>query len=331
MKYIVNFSGGKDSTAMLLMLLERKQQIDYIVYADTGKDFPQMHDHIKQLAEYIHDNYPTAPPITTLKSDKSFDYLMFDHIKTRGKNKGKCGYGWATVLTRWCTSELKTKIIDKFKMSIGSDYVQYIGIAIDEPKQLRDIPNMRYPLAEWKITEAEALQYCYEKGFYWGGLYEHFDRVSCWCCPLKNLRELKALWKFYPDLWAELKEMDARAFNRFRADYSVEELEQKFCREDREKFAQMSLFDDKENAGEVIKKVYIPACAEHEGVKGVSVNLKWICPVCGQPRGEVVKTRSYDGSCVLYCDGWTNPCGHIDKYVDCVNEAVENGLNGGGQ
>lgn len=41
MKRIVNLSGGKDSTALLLMLLERGAQIDYIVFADTGKDFPQ--------------------------------------------------------------------------------------------------------------------------------------------------------------------------------------------------------------------------------------------------------------------------------------------------
>ena len=41
-KYIVNLSGGKDSTAMLLMLLEKGCPVDYILFADTGKDFPQM-------------------------------------------------------------------------------------------------------------------------------------------------------------------------------------------------------------------------------------------------------------------------------------------------
>lgn len=40
MKRIVNLSGGKDSTAMLLMMLENDIAIDYIVFADTGKDFP---------------------------------------------------------------------------------------------------------------------------------------------------------------------------------------------------------------------------------------------------------------------------------------------------
>lgn len=58
MKYIVNLSGGKDSTAMLLMLLEKACPIDYIIFADTGKDFPQMRTHIERLGEYIKDHYP---------------------------------------------------------------------------------------------------------------------------------------------------------------------------------------------------------------------------------------------------------------------------------
>lgn len=233
MKHIVNLSGGKDSTAMLLMMLDRGMLIDYIVFADTCKDFPQMLEHLTQLANYIKINYPTAPAITTLKADKSFDYFMFEHKRTRGKHIGDCGYGWASMRARWCTSTLKGRVIDNFIKSLNDDYIQYIGIAVDEPKRLHHgNAHMRYPLVDWGITEAAALQYCYERGFDWDGLYKHFDRVSCWCCPLKNLRELKTLWKHYPELWAELREMDERSYNRFRADYSVADLEKRFERED---------------------------------------------------------------------------------------------------
>lgn len=78
------------------------------------------------------------------------------------------------------------------------------------------------------MTEADCLRYCYERGYDWGGLYEHFRRVSCWCCPLQSLEELRQLYRHYPELWEQLKTWDRRTWRKFRADYSVEELEVRF-------------------------------------------------------------------------------------------------------
>ena len=232
MKHIVSFSGGKDSTAMLLRMLEENWVIDDIIFCDTGKDFPQMIEHINKVETYIYSKY--GRKITKLKSDKSFDYYMFEHIKTRGKNKGKKGYGWATMRCRWCTTLLKTRVVDSYLSKIGKsneDYVEYIGIAADETNRIGD---KIYPLVEWGMTESDCLKYCYERGFDWGGLYEHFDRLSCWCCPLKNQKELKILYKYYPELWQELKEMDKKAYNEFKRGHSVEELELKFKKQEDE-------------------------------------------------------------------------------------------------
>lgn len=223
MKHIVSFSGGKDSTAMLLRMLEENMQVDEIIYCDTYKEFPQMYKHIEKIKKYIKEKYNKE--ITTLKAEKDFDYYMFEHEKTRGKNKGKRGYGWSTMLCRWCTSNLKTNVINKYLKAKNEEYTEYIGIACDEPKRIKD---KCYPLIDWGMTEKDCLHYCYERGFDWEGLYEHFDRVSCWCCPLKNLKELKTLYTHYPELWEELKEMDKKSYNQFRKDYSVKELEAKF-------------------------------------------------------------------------------------------------------
>ena len=223
MKHIVSFSGGKDSTAMLLRMLEENMQVDEIIYCDTYKEFPQMYKHIEKIKKYIKEKYNKE--ITTLKAENDFDYYMFEHEKTRGKNKGKRGYGWSTMLCRWCTSNLKTNVINKYLKAQNEEYTEYIGIACDEPKRIKD---KCYPLIDWGMTEKDCLHYCYERGFNWEGLYEHFDRVSCWCCPLKNLKELKTLYTHYPELWEELKEMDKKSYNQFRKDYSVKELEEKF-------------------------------------------------------------------------------------------------------
>ena len=141
MKHIVSFSGGKDSTAMLLKMLEDNWTIDEIIYCDTGKEFPQMYEHIKQVKQYIKEKYNKE--ITLLKAEKSFDYYMFEHEKTRGKNKGKKGYGWATMLCRWCTTLLKNQVIDNYlKKYKDEGYTEYIGIAYDEQKRIKD---KRYP------------------------------------------------------------------------------------------------------------------------------------------------------------------------------------------
>ena len=52
-KYIVSLSGGKDSTAMLLRLIEEGYPIDLILFCDTGLEFPQMYDHLKRLEQHI--------------------------------------------------------------------------------------------------------------------------------------------------------------------------------------------------------------------------------------------------------------------------------------
>ena len=75
-----------------------------------------------------------------------------------------------------------------------------------------------------------------------GGLYDEFDRVSCWCCPLQSLKSLRILYHNHPDLWFKLKQMDEKSLNKFRADYSVQDLEDKFKREDYLKKISIRLF-----------------------------------------------------------------------------------------
>lgn len=53
--YVVSFSGGKDSTAMLLRLLELGEQIDEVVFCDTYKEYPQMYRHIEKVKKIVED------------------------------------------------------------------------------------------------------------------------------------------------------------------------------------------------------------------------------------------------------------------------------------
>ncbi|MBM6731829.1 phosphoadenosine phosphosulfate reductase family protein [Megasphaera stantonii] len=228
MKSIVQFSGGKDSTCMLLMMLERGMQIDDIIFCDTTMEFPAMYEHIDKVEKYI------GRPITRLKPPHDFIYYFAQYPKKRGKNKGKLGYGWPRMWARWCTRLFKIDLTAKY-LRCGSEYKLYIGIARDEPKRPeKRMKNVIHPLYDWGITESMALQYCYNHGFDWSGLYEQFRRVSCWCCPLQPLNELRELRKFHPELWRKLLKMDDMVEHKFKPDWSVRHLEQRFAMEDRQ-------------------------------------------------------------------------------------------------
>ena len=66
--------------------------------------------------------------------------------------------------------------------------------------------------------------------------------------------------------------------------------------------------------------VTIPSSSTHGGFGLVTLEISDNCPTCGEKRGEIFATHSYDGSRRLNCDGWNNPCGHIDKYSDIRQE-----------
>ena len=224
-KHIVSFSGGKDSTAMLLMMIEKEIKIDEIIFLDTGAEFPDMYNHIKKVENYINRK------IIILKAENNFEYMMLHYEKKKGKNKGQKGYSWPDFRNRWCTQYLKKSVISKYLKKYKNDeIIEFHGIAADEVERLNKNKekNIRYPLAEWNISEKQALQYCYDKGFTWNGLYKNFDRVSCWCCPLKSLKELRILYKKYPELWTNLEEWDNKTYRKFRSDYSIKELSKKF-------------------------------------------------------------------------------------------------------
>ena len=49
--HVVSFSGGKDSTAMLLRMIELGMPVDVILFCDTGLEFPELYEHIRKVEE----------------------------------------------------------------------------------------------------------------------------------------------------------------------------------------------------------------------------------------------------------------------------------------
>lgn len=226
MRYILSFSGGKDSTFLLLELIRRKYPLDEVVFFDTGWEFPVMYEHIEKCKKICEEN---GVEFTTVYSLYAFDMLFRK-------------YSWCGGACRWGTT-YKQRELDKWAEK-SKDSIVYVGIAADETERLEKerADYKRFPLAEWGITEAECLQGCYDAGFDWGGMYEHLDRLSCKYCANKNLKELRNIRKYYPDVWEELKERQTQTDRPYKgAGKSVFDLERRFTFEDERTVAGLSI------------------------------------------------------------------------------------------
>lgn len=262
-KYIANDSGGKDSRAMVHKLIELGFLLDEVVNFNNGMDFNAITNALKTDKKLLDEH---NIKFTELKPECDFCYKMFDKPVNVGKPNEHKGYSWCGGKCRWGTTD-KNKIIDKY----CEDAIQYVGIAGDEWQRLIGIfefdmeeyqdkkgkikkrPvldkngciqnfkqisnfNKRYPLVEWHMSEKDCLQYCYDKGLNWledgVELYSILDRVSCWCCANKNLKELKNYYLYLPKYWEKLKQLQSKTCRPFKYNkYSVYDLEERFKRE----------------------------------------------------------------------------------------------------
>lgn len=56
--HAISLSGGKDSTCLALLMIERGLPVDAVIWADTGMEFPEMYDHIAKVDEYSYARLP---------------------------------------------------------------------------------------------------------------------------------------------------------------------------------------------------------------------------------------------------------------------------------
>lgn len=234
MKYIASVSFGKDSLAMLLKLIEDKMPLDEVVFYDTGMEFNAIYNIRNIILPLLKNN---DIKFVELKPNQPFLYTMFEKPVNKRNGDKSFGYSWCGGRCRWGTTE-KLKAIEKY---CKGNY-EYVGIAVDEPDRLNKERkgSKLFPLAKWNMTEKDCLEFCYDRGFNWLEdeieLYSILDRVSCWCCCNKNLKELRNYYKYLPKYWSKLKDLQSRTSRPMKYNkYTVFDLEEKFSKDIAEK------------------------------------------------------------------------------------------------
>ena len=138
-RFICCFSGGKDSTAMLIHIIENDLPLDEIIYCDVGDwTWESAKTHIKQVEE---------------KLDVSITIIDISEKLKQGFKK----WGFPSFFNRWCTGEKREamKHYLREKYGKGESIVQYIGYCSDEEKRtskkLYHSYEVAYPLVDANI------------------------------------------------------------------------------------------------------------------------------------------------------------------------------------
>jgi len=243
MKYIASCSFGKDSLAMVLRILGEKLPLDEVIFYDTGMEFDSIYNNRDRMKKILLENGILFTQLTS-KNHFLFDMFVRPVQYRNPENKPypiHYGYEWCGGCTRWGTSGKLAAIRKHYReMYDEEEITEYVGIAADEPGRIGN--NARggviknYPLVDWGMTEKACLDYCCTHGWNWDEdgieLYNILDRVSCWCCSNKNLKELKNIYMYLPKYWQRLRGLQSRIDSPMKGvGKSVFQLEERFKRE----------------------------------------------------------------------------------------------------
>ena len=111
-RHIMGLSGGKDSTALAIMLHDKIPNLEYF-FCDTHKELPETYEYLNRIETRLGIN------IKRLSAHKGFDEWLELHN----------GF-LPSAQARWCTVKLKIKPLEEF---VGDDIAySYVGIRADE-------------------------------------------------------------------------------------------------------------------------------------------------------------------------------------------------------
>ena len=251
MKFISSCSFGKDSIATILLAREHNEPLDEIVYCEVMFDenisgeLPEHRDFIYNVAIPKFEEW--GYKVTVLRSKETYMDVFFHIVENPRKHQDRKGKKSGFVMSGKCNVQrnCKLKPINEYWKSHKDD-VQYIGIAIDEPKRLERIANTKHKISlleKYNYTEEMAKQKCIEYGLL-SPIYDFTKRGGCWFCPNARDGELRHLFDNHRELWDELLDLEdvpnkvGNIWNTLTKT-SIHDKDEQFRLED----AQMTIFD----------------------------------------------------------------------------------------
>jgi len=192
-KTILSYGGGVNSTAILaLVKLGKLPMPDYVVFADTGTEYPYTYNYLNYLE----------------KQGISIIYLSGCYRKKENT--------WETLIEycqrkriipsqfhRWCSMDWKVRPIELFRgnteMWIGIDYSELHRV------QRKHGRNVRFPLIEMGIDRNECKRIIKKVG--WGIPL----KSGCFICPYQSRKDWINLREKYPYLYSIARNLEEKS------------------------------------------------------------------------------------------------------------------------
>ncbi len=206
-RHIVSFSGGKDSTAMAIHLLENYPDLKLeFLFCDTGAELEETYEYIKRFEAIFGVRIKRIDALESLGIKKKGDRTPFDMYL-----KEHYGGFLPSPQARWCTRMLKIKPFER-EIGTGRAY-SYIGIRSDEnrlgyqqqkkPVVISDAPNILpvYPFKEDGIVLEDVKRILKESGLGFPSYYSWRSRSGCYFCFYQQIGEWQGLLEHHPTLF----------------------------------------------------------------------------------------------------------------------------------
>lgn len=219
MELVINFSGGKDSTAMLAYLVETYPDVPKrVIFADTGWEHDGTEDWCRQLVARFG---------LTLDVCRNKNKTFLTMSERRGKFPG--------MNQRQCTSDLKRDPIMTWVRNNITDSVviNCMGIRAEEStgrakaktlkRNARETNSVRTvwdwnPIKDW--TEAQVLQYLADRGLPLHPVYSYLRRFSCRMCIYMTQHDREQVQKHDPEAVQIIHQLEQKiGFSFFQDGY----------------------------------------------------------------------------------------------------------------
>lgn len=207
---VVQFSGGKDSTALVLWAIEQFGNDFVPMFSDTGWEHPFTLAYVAHINQQL-----LGGRLVTLTSEKFPDGMVQLVVKKKRV---------PSAMARFCTSELKTipsiAFVKRLMMEANDEATVYQGVRADESAKRRHDGasfwsddydcQIERPLFSWTAAQVFAMHA--KHSIEPNPLYKMgAGRVGCFPCIQVNHPELRRLTETMPEIWDRMAELEAAA------------------------------------------------------------------------------------------------------------------------